>query len=57
MKWFVCKTLKEYHYFSVEADSEEEAWKRADEHYCWSENASDTDTKVEYVRIVKEEEE
>ena len=63
MKWTVCKTVTEYHYFNVDADSEEEARKRADEHYCWSENVSHTDTEVLSiagtitVKEVKEEEE
>jgi|TARA_R100001530_G_scaffold7022_1_gene7894 hypothetical protein len=57
MKWFVCKTVKEYHYFSIEADTEEEAWDIAAEEYCEPSEASHTDIEVEYVRIVKEEEE
>ena len=53
MKWTVCKTVTEYHFFNVDADSEEEARKRADEHQCWSENVSHTDTEVLTVKEVK----
>ena len=54
MKWFVCKTVSEYHYFSIEADSEEEALDTAEECYCDTLSADHTDVEVEYVRIAGE---
>tara|TARA_Y100001937_G_C7114564_1_gene329465 strand:- start:1490 stop:1672 length:183 start_codon:yes stop_codon:yes gene_type:complete len=53
MRWFVCKTVKEYHFFSIEADTEEEAWDKADEYICLSACADEIDTEVEYVRRYK----
>lgn len=54
MNWLVCKTVTEYHYFTIEADSEEEALDKAEECYCDILSADHTDIEVEYVREVDE---
>lgn len=49
----VVKTVTEYHYFTVEAESQEEAERIADDNdvcYCDSDNAEDTVVEVESVK-------
>ena len=51
-EWIVTKTVTEYHVFTVEAESQEEAEEIADDDdicYCDSNCASDTFVEVESV--------
>jgi len=57
MKWRVCKTVTEYHYFVVDAESEQEAMdmvKNHDEYYCEPSDASHVDIEVRDAVEVKE---
>ncbi len=59
MKWRVCKTVTEYHYFVVDAESEQEAMdivNNHDEYYCDPANidgADPSDMKIEVVNAVR----
>ena len=51
----VMKTVTEYHYFTIEAESQEEAERIADDNdvcYCDSDCASDTVVEVESVKPI-----
>ena len=57
MKWRVCKTVTEYHYFVVDAESEQEAMdmvKNHDEYYCEPSDAAHVDIEVRDAVEVKE---
>tara|TARA_R110002051_G_C8474899_1_gene460674 strand:- start:91 stop:267 length:177 start_codon:yes stop_codon:yes gene_type:complete len=54
-KYRVMKTVTEYHYFTIEADSQEDAERMADDDdicYCDADCASDTCVEVESVKLV-----
>ena len=55
-EWKVMITVTEYHYFTIEAESQEEAERIADDNdvcYCDSDSASDTYVEVQSVKEVK----
>ena len=58
MKWRVCKKVIEYHYFVVDAESEEEAIDMVngdhDLYYCNPSDAADILYEIENVVEVKE---
>lgn len=57
MKWRVCKTVTEYHYFVVDAESEQEAMDIVNNHdgyYCNSSDADDIVFEIQGAVEVKE---
>jgi hypothetical protein len=57
MKWRVCKTITEYHYFVVDAESEQEAMDIVNNHdgyYCNSSDADDIVFEIQGAVEVKE---
>ena len=58
MKWQVCKTVTEYHYFVVDAESEQEAIDMVDdneEYYCDPDNLEIGMTVIDVVEAVEVE--
>ena len=55
MKWRVCKTVTEYHYFVVEAESEQRAIDMVsddDEYYCDSGKCESVELEVQFAEEV-----
>jgi|TARA_R110000824_G_scaffold15306_4_gene64529 hypothetical protein len=54
-EWRVYKTVTEYHYFTIEAETLEEAEIMADGDDCYCDSGSSTDVDVETISVLEVE--